>query len=279
VLQPGDRVCERFVIEKLVGAGARGEVYRCRDSKLNNRLVAVKVLRSPFLHDARLRDRIASEVRALSELNHPHICTTHELCSHDHRPAIVLEFLYGISLAKRLTTALNDGDAHRFGAQIADALTYAHGHGVVHGAIRPANIILTPQGVKLIDFALTSLVSRDSRRDASVGGSFYVSPEQLAGEELDHQTDIYSLGLVLCQMYTRFAPHPDSGIARRTLIAGAIQQVSSQPVRQIIEKCVREDRDERWATARDLLGALRMISESAIADSRDPAEDKRSPKP
>lgn len=272
VFRSGDCVSERFIIEKLVGAGAIGEVYRCRDSKLNNRLVAVKVLRQGRLQDSNIRDLIAAEVRSLSKLNHPNICTIHDVCRHENLDVIVMEFLYGESLAKLLTTALDEGDALRFAAQIADALASGHDHGVIHRDIKPGNIIVTPQGVKLIDFGLAILRARDPlpaaapAQRAIAGTPFYMSPEQLAGKELDHRTDIYSFGIVLCQMYTGFSAQLDSGIAKRALIAGALQQVSSRPARLIIEKCVRADRDERWTSASDLFYALQAISEPVTTE-------------
>ena len=268
MFQPGDSVCQRFIIEKLVGTDSIGEVYRCRDSELHNRLVAVKVLRSPRLQDSHIRDRIVAEVLKLRQIDHPHICTIHDVCRHENLDVIVMQFLYGASLAKLLANPLAEGDALRFGAQIADALACAHGHGVIHGDIRPGNIIVAPQGLKLIDFGLAPLSARDVT-------PFYMSPEQLVGKDLDARTDIYAFGVVLCQMCTGFSPQLDSGIAKRALIAGALQQVSSRPVRLIIEKCVRDEPLERWTSANELLRSLQAIAEPVAPHPRRPLGEKR----
>ena len=279
LFKPGDRVCDRYIIEKLAGAGAMSEVYRGRDLRVNNRLVAIKALRRNAHGTNASRAQAVTEVRSLSALAHPHIAVLYDVCTHDEADVMVMEFLEGSTLAERLRDGpLPERDALRLALQIADALACAHRQGVVHRDIKPGNIMLTPQGVKLLDFGLAQLSRpRDSPRpleprppgkDTSIVGTpFYMSPEQLGGRDVDHRADIYAFGLVLSQMYTGFIPDPELGIAHRTVVAGVIEQIPSAPVRMIAEKCLRPDRSERWSDTTDLYYALTVVAETKTGGS------------
>jgi serine/threonine protein kinase len=274
LFRPGERVGERFTVEELVGSGGMSEVYRCRDSKLSNRSVAVKALR-PLFDDAQARNLVLTELQSLSRLNHPHIAVLHDVCRHNNVDVIVMEFVHGETLAHLLLQGpLHAEDALRYAIQIAGALAYAHKHGVIHRDIKPSNIVVTAQGAKLLDFGLATLTARpaalsrkisdryDSAETSLVGTPFYMSPEQQAGKEIDQRTDIYSFGLVFAQMYTAFSPQSDSGLPTRTLIAGILQQMGSRQARVIAAKCLASDPDERWSNTSDLHYALAAISEA-----------------
>jgi serine/threonine protein kinase len=185
----------------LLGAGGMGEVYRARDNRLD-RTVAIKIL-PQHLSSSTLRERFEQEGRAVASLNHPHICTLHDIGHQDGVDYLVMEYLEGETLAERLKKGpLPLDQALRYGNQIADALDRAHGQGVVHRDLKPANIMLTKDGAKVLDFGLAKIVPRQaSPSDAtqtmaltSKGTIQYMAPEQLEGREADARTDFLRSG-------------------------------------------------------------------------------------
>src|SRR5262245_56346810 len=137
LFKPGNCVCDRFTVDKLVGTGGMSEVYRGRDSKLNNRVVAIKAMRSRAMHSVEARKRILIEVRSLSKLNHPHIATLYDVCTHEDSDVIVMEFLEGRTLENLLGKGpVPEADSVRYGVQVANALAYAHRNGVIHRDIK-----------------------------------------------------------------------------------------------------------------------------------------------
>jgi serine/threonine protein kinase len=176
-----------------LGSGGMGEVYRGRDTRLD-RPVAIKICHEQF------SDRFHREARAISALNHPHICTLYDV-GPDY---LVLELVEGVTLADRLTNGpLAPGEVVTVGAQIADALSAAHTKGIVHRDLKPANIMLTKAGAKVLDFGLAKV--DDPRADTIVtrgvvGTPAYMAPEQVAGLPCDARTDVFALGLVLYEM-------------------------------------------------------------------------------
>jgi Tol biopolymer transport system component len=277
ILTPRSRFGPYDIVE-LMGAGAMGEVYRAHDSKLG-RDVALKVMRTATTSAA---DRLASferEARLLASLNHPHIATIYGFHEIDGISALALELVEGETLAARLRKGrLSEAEALRYAVQIADALAYAHSRGVVHRDVKPGNIVITPRGAKLLDFGVAHLVqaattdSGAGETDLELGPAgtpFYMSPEQNAGLDIDHRSDIYSFGLVLSQMLIGFTPDAVSGISTRTLIRGLLNQIGPRPLRLIVERCLASDPDERWQHASDLRHALAAVSEPDIGDARD----------
>jgi serine/threonine protein kinase len=203
-----------YEIVSSLGAGGMGEVYRARDTRLE-RTVAIKVLAPHFADDPQRRARFEREARAVSALNHAHICTLHDIGRQDGVDYLVLEYLEGETLADRLQKgALPPVQALRIGAETADALEEAHRCGVVHRDLKPGNVMLTRAGVKLLDFGLAKsdglVVSGDAnvsalateakpltREGTLLGTIQYMAPEQIEGGEVDPRTDIWALGCLI----------------------------------------------------------------------------------
>src|SRR3954469_18737272 len=196
-----------------------GEVYRARDTRLG-RDVAIKVLPAHLSTDLNLKARFEREAKAISALNHPNICTLHDVGSQDGTSYLVMEFIEGQSLAERLQKGpLPTDQVLKIGREIADALDKAHRHGIIHRDLKPGNIMLTKSGAKLLDFGLaraatpaaslatltevTSPQHSPITQEGTIVGTFqYMSPEQVEGKEIDGRSDIFSLGAVLYEMLT-----------------------------------------------------------------------------
>lgn len=272
------------------GAGGMGEVYRAKDTRLD-RTVAVKVLPSQLACDQEKRQRFEREARSISNLSHPHICTLHDIGQQDGLDYLVLEYLEGETLEKKLERgSLPTAEALRFGIELAEALDKAHRQGIIHRDIKPSNIMVTKAGVKLMDFGLAKFKSdeepaanaltemtRDKKLTAegTILGTFqYMSPEQLEGGEADARTDIFAFGQVLYEMVTGRPAF--SGKTKTSLIA-AILSSEPKPVRElvpasprsldrIITRCLAKDPDDRWQTARDLDAELKWVAEGGVSE-------------
>jgi eukaryotic-like serine/threonine-protein kinase len=228
-LAPGAKLGP-YQIQSLLGSGGMGEVYRARDTRLG-RDVAVKVLPDHLSTDPDLKQRMEREAKAISSLNHPHICTLHDIGSQDGVDFLVMEYLEGETLAERLHRgALPLEEALKIAIQIAEALDKAHAHGIMHRDLKPANIMLTKNGPKLMDFglaksspglvsgsesgsltpstptmsvaALTGPASPLTQKGTVVGTFQYMAPEVLQGVQADARSDIFSFGCVIYEMVT-----------------------------------------------------------------------------
>jgi serine/threonine protein kinase/Tol biopolymer transport system component len=285
MIEPGQSLGPYEVVES-IGSGGMGEVFRARDTRLD-REVAIKVLPPGMEQDEERRGRFEREARIISQLNHPHICTLHDIGLERDQHYLVMELLDGESLADRLQKGpLPLSQALRFGTQVAEALDAAHRQGITHRDLKPANVMLTKSGAKLLDFGLaragteappvadsTSLPTavRPLTEKGTVMGTFqYMAPEQLEGLPADERTDIFALGVLLFEMVT--GRKAFEGATRTSLIAAI---VSSQPppassvvavsppgLDHVIQKCLEKDRDDRWQSAHDVAGELRWIAQA-----------------
>jgi serine/threonine protein kinase/Tol biopolymer transport system component len=242
-----------YEIVGAIGAGGMGEVYRARDTRLD-RTVAVKVLPSSLAGDPQLRERFDREARAISSLNHPHICTLYDVGHQDGIDFLVLECLEGATLDARLkprapsdvAERLGIDEALRIATQIASALDAAHRAGIVHRDLKPANVMLTKSGAKLLDFGLaksaapaiaTSGLSMapttppNLTAQGTILGTFqYMAPEQIEGMEADTRTDIFAFGGVLFEMLTG---RPAFEGKTRAQLLGAILKDEPPPVSSV----------------------------------------------
>ena len=261
-----------------------GEVYRARDTRLD-RTVAIKLLPGELVNaPGRRVERFRHEARAIARITHPNICTLHDVGEDGSAIFLVMEYVDGTTLAGRL----EDGPlplplALRVATQIADALDYAHRQGVVHRDLKPGNIMLTRDRVKLLDFGLAKLQERDEQApiDATrserltdagiiVGTVPYMAPEQIEGREVDPRTDIFSFGVVLYEMVC--GRRPFAGDSRASLMAAIVSAEPPPPsslqpqapgsLERLILRCLAKDPEDRWQTARDLAAELRWIAEA-----------------
>ena len=275
-----------YIIEAPLGAGGMGEVYRARDKRLR-RTVALKVLPAHLARTSALRQRLEREAEAISSLNHPHICTLHDIGRQGDIDYLVMEFLEGETLAQRLKRgALALPELLEFAIQIAGALDAAHAKGVVHRDIKPANIFIVGRGqVKVLDFGLAKLnqaaggpeaetvsISADLTSAGTIMGTVaYMSPEQARGEQVDARTDLFSFGVVLYEMGTGTAPFRRNSI---TLVLDAILHGEPVPLRQlnadlpaaleqIVNTALEKDRELRVQTAAEIRASLMRLKRDA----------------
>jgi len=237
-----------YRIERALGRGGMGQVFLAVDTRLDRR-VAVKVCPAQFI------GRFAREARAIAALNHPHICTLYDVGDN----YLVMELIDGETLAQRIAKGpLSTADVVRFGAQIADALTAAHAQGIVHRDLKPGNIMLTGAGVKVLDFGLAKAADDETVTGSRfvVGTPAYMSPEQRQGRLCDSRTDIYSLGVVLHEMATGKRP------------AGGVSGSLARPLAHIVDRCLADDPNARWQTARDVKTELEWASQSGHRPAR-----------
>src|SRR5208282_3775343 len=245
---------------------------------------ALKFLPEEMSRDPHAVERFEREARAASALNHPNICTIHEIDAHHGKPFIVMELLDGQPLADRLQgRPVDTKKLLEWGLQVAEALDAAHGKGIVHRDIKPANIFLSGRGqIKVLDFGLAKLLHPASEAEltasltqtkAVVGTLPYMAPEQLRAEEVDARTDVYALGAVLYEMAT--GRRPFDAATSATLAADILRKAPPPPGRtnpelparldEIILKCLEKDPENRYQTARELAVDLQRLKRDSDA--------------
>jgi serine/threonine protein kinase len=278
-----------------LGAGGMGEVYLGRDTRLD-RTVALKILPAELAASPERRARFEREAKAVSALNHPHICALYDVGREDEIDYLVLEYIEGETLAERLKRGpLPLDQVLRYGIEIAGALDKAHRHGIVHRDLKPGNVMLTPSGAKLLDFGLAKLKAPESKPTAAllsklqtlerpvaaaltdegkILGTFqYMAPEQVEGSETDARTDVFGLGVLLYEMAS--GKRAFDGKTAASAVAAilnhdptpltALHLTLPPALDQLVRTCLMKDPNDRLQSAHDVATALRWIQEAPTA--------------
>ena len=295
----------RYQILRLLGRGGMGEVFLASDPALE-RQVAIKILPAPLQKDAKMRARFMNEARAIAALNHPNVVTIHDLGVSDGRDKgfpesvlyLVIEYIEGLALDEVMEKRrLSLDECINLGIQVLEGLKIAHQNRILHRDVTPANLMLTPdQRVKILDFGLSKLLlegAKDSSKsprqtgDGMIVGTLdYLSPEQALGKPLDARSDLFSFGIVFYQMLT--GVHPFVGDSVTQMVAKMMTQPAHpwpesppipESIRQIVEKALQKDPNDRYSSAGELLLDLMVARRDLLAHHRAEAPKPPAPEP
>ena len=293
-IQPGQTVAGKYRIVRKLGRGGMGVVYEAEDLRLE-RTVALKFLPAGLTADPEARERFVHEARTASSLDHPNICTIHDV---DETPEgglyIAMACYPGETLREKIARgSLAPADAVRIAAEVAEGLATAHEHGIVHRDVKPGNIMVTPDGLaKILDFGLAKLAgeARLTQPGTTVGTVAYMSPEQARGDEVDARTDLWSLGVILYEMASGTLPF---GRDSERAVLHAIVHEEPRTVKSlrpgfpaeiegVIRKALAKDPGRRYGSAREMAGDLRRLEEAMGARAHPAAKRlsfRRRPRP
>ena len=281
MFQVGERIGD-YEIMHVLGAGGMGQVYKVRNT-LSDRVEAMKVLLPGLVGDTGLADRFLREIKVQASLIHKNIAQLYTAQRHGDQILMLLEFVDGSTLESLMKQgALNTGATIKIFVQVLDALSFAHGRGVVHRDIKPANIMVTPDGTaKLMDFGIAraSAERRLTQTGRTLGSLYYMSPEQIRGaDDIDGRSDLYSLGITLYEAAT--GSRPFEGDSDFTIMAAHLQQPPIPPVDRdpclprefsdVILAALEKDRNQRFQSAgafKSALGHLNVGSAAAVPTS------------
>src|SRR6202790_1065308 len=273
-----------YEVLSAIGAGGMGEVYKARDTRLD-RIVAIKVLPSHLADRSELRERFEREAKTIASLNHPHICTLYDTGHQDGIDFLVMEYLEGETLARRLVKGpLPLDQVLQYSIEIADALDKAHRKGITHRDLKPGNVMLTKSGTKLLDFGLAKLkqeaapatpvsqlptMTKAITGEGTILGTLqYMAPEQLEGGEVDSRTDIFAFGAVVYEMAT--GKRSFEGKSQASLIAkiletdpppmSSLQPMTPPALDRVVKRCLAKEPEKRWQAASDVCDDLKGIT-------------------
>ena len=262
-----------YRIEKILGEGGMGTVYKASHTKIPNRIAAIKVLKSNFLQNENLKKRFRREMEIMANMTHENIVKLEQFDEDELGMYLIMEFFDGLEIDDYLKNRIGvfpETKAIPLMIQILRAFSFAHNQGIVHRDIKPANILIDHEGtkVKILDFGIAKMkddISMQTKSGAQIGTVFYMSPEQVHGKELDARSDIYALGVTFYQMLTGINPYHDlnteyeiyNKIAKEDLPdPREIYPGVSEQMVNILRKALAKDPESRFQTCEDFIAAL-----------------------
>jgi serine/threonine protein kinase len=273
MFEPGSHLGAYQLLSR-IGAGSMGEVWRAEDTRLG-RIVAIKVLPAAVTSDPEAIARLKREARTAAQLYHPNIATIHSIEQEGDLIFIVMEFVDGEPLTSLIRRGMSEAEVCRIGKGVADALSEAHEHGIIHRDIKPDNIVVRGNRVKVLDFGIAKQLGPQPATSSSptafvtqqgfiIGTVHYMSPEQALGKELDARSDLFSLGVVLYEAATGKLPFLGETVTET--ITRIVRDEPADPATlnsslspgflAIVTRCLKKNRDERFATAAEAAEAL-----------------------
>ena len=264
----GKRLDGRYEIQEIIGVGGMAVVYKAYDN-IDDRIVAVKILKEEFLQNEEFRRRFKNESKAIAVLSHPNIVKVYDVSFGDRLQYIVMEYVEGITLKEYIEQqkVINWKEAVHFVTQILRALQHAHDKGIVHRDIKPQNIMLLQNGnIKVTDFGIARFSRSETRTmtESAIGSVHYISPEQARGEITDDKADLYSVGVVLYEMLTGHLPYDADTPEEIALmhIAGSAKPPREwnsdipEELERITLRAMEPDLRKRYQSAGEMLKAL-----------------------